>query len=88
MKENENKRPETDGENKPRKQVRNKAGRFLMDYWITSREYGKDNEKRYKEQLEKEKAEGKEHKWSENEKTYLIIIILGLIALGVKYIFF
>lgn len=61
---------------KPKKNVRNKARDMLGDYYLANRQVEKEN----RERQEARKA------WSSSEIFLLVIIVLGLIALAVKYL--
>lgn len=68
---------------KKKKKVRNKTKDVLFDYYKTNRAYDEENRRRQKE-------EGVESKGLKNltytEKTYIVIIVLGLIGIIIKYV--
>lgn len=74
---------------KKKKRVRNKARDVFTDYYTTNKQYAKENRER---QQQEGKPTGREGwKWknlSYTEKTYLTIIVLGLIGIFVKYVIF
>ena len=61
---------------KPKKPARNKARDMLGDYYFANRQVEKENRAR------QEKRKG----WSSSEILLLVIIVLGLLALAVKYL--
>ena len=61
---------------KSKKNVRNKARDMLGDYYLANRQVEKEN----RERQEDRKA------WSSSEIFLLVVIVLGLIALAVKYL--
>lgn len=61
---------------KPKKNVRNKARDMLGDYYFANRQVEKENRER------QEARKG----WSTTEITFLVVIVLGLVALAVKYL--
>ena len=71
--------------NKKKRKVRNKTKDVLMDYYKTNMEYDEENRRRQKE-------EGVTTKGLKNltytEKTYIVIIVLGLIGIIIKYVIF
>lgn len=73
--------------NKPKKQksVRNKARDMIGDYYKTNRESERENRRRQEE--ENDKPKGLKN-LNANERVYVIIIVLGLIGILVKYVFF
>ena len=68
---------------KKKKQVRNKARDVFTDYYRTNKQYSQENRQRQEE-------EGAKPKGLKNlnytEKTYIVIIVLGLIGIFVKYV--
>lgn len=74
---------------KKKKKVRNKARDVFTDYYETNKQYAKENRER---QQQEGKATGRESwKWknlSYTEKTYIVIIALGLIGIFVRYVIF
>lgn len=63
---------------KGKKKTRNKARDIFTDYYKTNREYDKENRRRQEE-------EGKKP-WSGTEKLYLAVIVIGIVAIAVKYL--
>ena len=61
---------------KSKKNVRNKARDMLGDYYLANRMVEKEN----RERQENRKA------WSSSEIFLLVVIVLGLVALAVKYL--
>ena len=61
---------------KSKKNVRNKARDMLGDYYLANRQVEKEN----RERQENRKA------WSTSEIFLLVVIVLGLVALAVKYL--
>jgi len=61
---------------KKQKQVRNRARDMVGDYYLSNRQVEKENRERQKTRKV----------WSGGEKALLAIIILGVIALIIKYI--
>lgn len=68
---------------KKKKQVRNKARDVFTDYYRTNKQYSQENRQRQEE--EGVKSKGLKN-LSYTEKTYLVIIVLGLIGIFVKYV--
>ncbi len=69
---------------KKKKKVRNKARDMIGDYYKTNNQYTKENRAR-------QEAEGRPkggRNLSNTEKTYIVIIVLGLIGIFVKYVIF
>ena len=66
--------------NKKKRKVRNKTKDVLMDYYKTNMEYDEENRRRQK----KEGVTTKGLKYT--EKTYIVIIVLGLIGIIIKYV--
>ena len=67
---------------KKKKQVRNKGRDFFTDYYKTNNQYAKENR-------EREEKAGKPKglkNLSYAEKTYIVVIVLGLIGIFVKYV--
>lgn len=66
-----------------KRKVRNKARDAIGDYYKTNTQYARENRKRQEE-------EGVKPKGLKNltytEKTYLVIIVLGLIGIFIKYV--
>ena len=66
-----------------KKKARNKTKDMLADYYRTNKAYDEENRRR-------QKAEGVTSKGLKNlnntEKTYIVIIVLGLIGIVIKYI--
>ena len=66
-----------------KKKARNKTKDMLADYYSTNKAYDEENRRRQKE-------EGVTSKGLKNlnntEKTYIVIIVLGLIGIVIKYI--
>lgn len=66
-----------------KKKARNKTKDMLADYYRTNKAYDEENRRRQKE-------EGVTSKGLKNlnntEKTYIVIIVLGLIGIVIKYI--
>lgn len=67
---------------KKKKQVRNKARDMFADYYKTNKEYDRENRER---QAQEEQPRGLKN-LNYTEKTYIVIIILGLIGIFVKYV--
>ena len=69
--------------NKKKRKVRNKTKDVLMGYYKTNMKYEEENRRRQKE-------EGVTTKGLKNltytEKTYIVIIVLGLIGIIIKYV--
>jgi len=63
--------------------TRNKARDMIGDYYMTGREYDKQNRQAYKDKY----GEGKQP-WSKKEKVYLIISIAAAIAIILRYFVF
>jgi hypothetical protein len=61
---------------KKHKQVRNRARDMVGDYYLSNRQVEKENRERQKPRKV----------WSGSERALLVIIILGVIALVIKYI--
>ena len=61
---------------KKEKQVRNHARDMVGDYYLSNRQVEKENRER--QQTRKE--------WSRSEKALLVVILLGVVALIIKYI--
>lgn len=73
---------------KKKKNVRNKARDVVADYYKTNTAYARENRQR---QSEEEQSTKKGWKWknlSYTEKTYIVIIALGLIGIFVRYVIF
>ncbi|MCB6994085.1 hypothetical protein LI177_11390 [bacterium 210820-DFI.6.37] len=68
---------------KKKKQVRNKARDVFTDYYRTNKQYSQENRQRQEE--EGVKSKGLKN-LSYTEKTYIVIIVLGLIGIFVKYV--
>jgi len=68
---------------KKKKNVRNKSKDMLSDYYKTNKAYDEENRRRQQE-------EGVQSKGLKNlnatEKTYIVVIILGLIGIVIRYI--
>ncbi len=61
---------------------------FFTDYYKTNREYAKQNEEAVRKQEEREGTKSGKKPFSRTEKIYVVIIVLGLIGIGVRYLFF
>lgn len=67
---------------KKKRQVRNRARDMFADYYKTNKEYSRENRER---QSREEQQRGLKN-LNYREKTYIVIIVLGLIAIFVKYV--
>lgn len=70
---------------KKERQVRNKARDVIGDYYKTNNQYTKENRAR---QTEEESGKKGIRNLSYTEKTYIAIIVLGLVGIFVKYVIF
>ncbi|MFV0517681.1 MAG: hypothetical protein ACK5MV_09845 [Aminipila sp.] len=61
------------------KKVRNKFKELIWDYYLTNREIEKQNDQYNKDNPEKG--------WNKNAKLYLGVIVIGIIAILIKYFF-
>ena len=68
---------------KAKRKGSNKAGSIIGDYYLTGREYTKQNKEAYEEKYGKGKKA-----WTTREKVYLIVCIIGAIAIALKYLVF
>lgn len=67
---------------KKEKKVRNKARDMFADYYKTNKAYSEQNRER---QSGEEQPKGLKN-LNYREKTYVVIIVLGLIGIFVKYV--
>lgn len=67
---------------KKKKKVRNKARDMFADYYKTNKQYDRENRER---QAQQEQPKGLKN-LTYREKTYVIIIAMGLIGIFVKYV--
>lgn len=61
---------------KKQKQVRNHARDMIGDYYLSNRQVEKENSERQQNRKE----------WSRSEKALLVVILLGAVALIIKYV--
>lgn len=61
---------------KKQKTVRNGGRDMVGDYYLSNRQVEKENSERQQTQK----------KWSNSEKTLLVVIVIGVIALIIKYV--
>lgn len=57
---------------------------LIWDYYLTNREITKQYEKEY----EKENKDNESKKFNNREKTYVVVIVIGLVLLLLRYIVF
>ena len=69
---------------KKKRKTRNKARDVFTDYYKTNTQYARENRAR---QEDEEKPRGLKN-LNNTEKTYIVVIILGLIGIFVKYVIF
>lgn len=69
---------------KKKRKTRNKARDVFTDYYKTNTQYARENRQR---QEDEEKPKGLKN-LNYTEKTYIVIIVLGLIGIFVKYVIF
>lgn len=67
---------------KKKRKVRNKARDMFADYYKTNKEYDRENRER---QAQEGQPRGLKN-LNYTEKTYIVIIVLGLIGIFVKYV--
>ncbi len=69
---------------KKKRKVRNKARDVFTDYYRTNKQYAKENRER---QAQEEQPKGLKN-LTFTEKTYITIIVLGLIGIFIRYVIF
>ena len=67
---------------KKKKKVRNKTRDMFADYYKTNKAYSAENQQR---QSEEERSKGLKN-LTYREKTYIVVIVLGLIGIFIKYV--
>ncbi len=87
--ENKEIKDKTENKGKQKKKVRNKGRDILGDYYKVNKKYGEENREAYeKQEEEKGETKGKKKPFNSTERLYIIVIVLGLIGIGIKYLFF
>lgn len=67
---------------KKKRQVRNKARDVFTDYYRTNKEYAKENQQRQEQEGVPKGLKNLTYR----EKTYIVVIVLGLIGIVVRYV--
>lgn len=67
---------------KKKRQVRNKARDVFADYYKTNKEYARENQKRQEEEGMPKGLKNLTYR----EKTYIVVIVLGLIGIVIRYV--
>lgn len=67
---------------KKKRQVRNKARDVFTDYYRTNKEYAKENQRRQEQEGMPKGLQNLTYR----EKTYIVVIVLGLIGIVVRYV--
>lgn len=67
---------------KKKRQVRNKTRDVFTDYYRTNKEYAKENQRRQEQEGMPKGLQNLTYR----EKTYIVVIVLGLIGIVVRYV--
>ncbi len=70
---------------KKKRQVRNKTRDMFADYYKTNKEYARENREREERESGEDKPKGLQN-LTYREKTYIVVIVLGLIGIVVRYL--